>query len=67
MPTNERARLLTICEVAEITQLSERTIRRRIQAGELAALLFGRHWRIAKPDLEEFLRRHRKGSDAGVL
>jgi excisionase family DNA binding protein len=49
--------LLTIPEVAKILRCSERTVRRRIKAGELKALKIGRDYRLRSEDLAEFLGR----------
>ncbi len=43
--------LLTIREVAEIQKTCERTVRRRISAGELAAVREGRLLRVRARDL----------------
>ena len=54
-------RLLTIPDVAERCQVSEKTVRRWIVAGELAAYLLGRQWRIDPEDLQNFLKSRRSG------
>ena len=49
----------TIKEVAEILQVSERTVFRYIHpdaAEKLKASKIGRAWRIAESDLKEFIR-----------
>lgn len=51
--------LFSIEQVAEICQVSKRTVRRWIKAKELAAIRLGRQLRIAQKDLERFLREHR--------
>lgn len=56
-PTPTPERLLTIKEVAELERASERTIRRRIDAGELPAIQDGRLVRIRPQDLEAWRRR----------
>lgn len=57
--SREDVRMLTIEEAARLVSLSERTLRRRIKAGDLTAHLFGRCWRISRADLLDFVRRHR--------
>lgn len=47
--------LLTVKRVAELLQCSEKTVRRRIQSGELKASPIGRQYRIRLEDLEDFL------------
>lgn len=44
-------------EVAALTGLSERTVRRRVADGDLRSALVGRLRRIARTDLEEFMHR----------
>ena len=48
--------LLTIREVAELCKVSDKTIRRWIQAKELRAIRLGIQWRIAPSDLDTLLR-----------
>jgi excisionase family DNA binding protein len=50
-------RLLTIRDVADLLQISTKTVRRLIARGELPAHRLGRQWRIAPAELERFLRR----------
>ena len=47
--------LLTVKEVMDILKLSQRTIYRYIESGELKAIKFGKEWRIRKTDLENFI------------
>ena len=51
--------LLTAEQVASRLQLSLRTVRRWIAAGDLPVLRLGRAVRISEADLELFLRRAR--------
>jgi excisionase family DNA binding protein len=53
--------LLTIPGVADICRVSEKTIRRWINAGELPAIKLGAQWRVAPRDLSAFLRERRHG------
>ena len=46
--------LLTIEDVAELFQVSPKTVRRWILAGELAAAKLGNQWRIANSDAKRF-------------
>ena len=48
--------LLTIKDVARRLQLSERTVRRLLDAGELSAFRVRRQWRIAEEDLQKYLK-----------
>jgi len=55
IPAVSLAKMLTIEQVAAITQFSTRQVRRWIKSGALKAKQFGRHWRIAENDLALFL------------
>ena len=52
--------LMTILQTAEHLQVSTKTIRRWIDAGDLIAHRFGRQWRISNSDLRTFIRAHRE-------
>ena len=47
--------LLTIRDVAKRCRVDEKTVRRWIDRGELAAHKLGRQWRISERDLRKFL------------
>ncbi len=47
-------RAMTIRELAEYWQVSERTIKRLIDAGKLRAFKIGRQWRVHQRDVERF-------------
>ena len=51
------ARLLRIAEVADLLQISAKTIRRRIQDGRLRAYFIAQQWRIDPRDLQRFIER----------
>ena len=67
MPKTDRPRLLSLTEVAERLHLSERTVKRRISEGDLAAHKLGHQWRVAISDIETYLSKHRQGGGRGVL
>ena len=48
--------LLDIPAVAAVCRVSEKTVRRWIQAGELPAAKLGNQWRIRPRDLDDFIR-----------
>ncbi|WP_158282677.1 MULTISPECIES: helix-turn-helix domain-containing protein [Azospirillum] len=52
--------MLTVEQVADITQTCSRWIREQIKAGHLHAHRFGRLVRIAPEDLEVFIKMHRR-------
>jgi excisionase family DNA binding protein len=49
-------RLFTIPEVADVLQVSEKTVRRWIASIELPAAKLGNQWRIRPRDLDDFVR-----------
>jgi len=50
--------LLTVGQVAERCQVSERTVRRWIDAGDLAVIRLGRLLRVRPIDLDQLLKEH---------
>lgn len=48
--------LLDIKAVSEFCDVSEKTVRRWISAGELQAAKLGNQWRIRPRDLDDFVR-----------
>jgi excisionase family DNA binding protein len=55
--------LLTVKEVAEILRVSQPTVLRMIDDGELRAIRVRNQWRIRRSDLDEYLQRG--GSSGG--
>ena len=53
--------VLTLKEVADRLRLHPNTLRRYIKEGKLAAMKFGRVWRVEEKDLEEFMRANKRG------
>ena len=51
--------LLTVEKVAEILDVHIKTVRAYIASGELPAIKLKREFRIARPDLDEFIRSRR--------
>jgi excisionase family DNA binding protein len=47
--------LLTLAEAAEALRVSQATVRRLIDAGELRGVRVGRLWRVPKPAVEAYL------------
>ena len=47
--------MLDIVDVAETCRVSEKTVRRWIQAGDLPAARLGNQWRIFPSDLRNFV------------
>ena len=48
---------LKIPQVAQLLGLSEKTVRRRVKAGEIPSVFIGGVYRISRADLEEYLER----------
>lgn len=59
---NQVDELLTIAEVAMFLKLSRRTAWRWCKNGELPAVKVGHQWRVARSDLENFVRCRSKGT-----
>jgi excisionase family DNA binding protein len=55
-PPKAPERLLTIPDVADLLQVSEKTVRRLIDSRELAAAKLGAQWRIRPRDLDDYFR-----------
>jgi excisionase family DNA binding protein len=47
--------MMTVHEAAEFLKLKEATVRALINDNKLRAVKFGKEWRIAPKDLEDFL------------
>ncbi len=52
---------MTISQVAEYLQISEMTTYKLVQEGKIPAFKIGRHWRVKKDDLHEFIEKLKKG------
>lgn len=48
--------MLDIVDVAETCRVSDKTVRRWIEAGDLLAAKLGNQWRIQPRDLQNFIR-----------
>jgi len=49
--------VLTLEEVAEYLRLSKKTVYKMARSGELPAFKAGNHWRLKRPELDEWIRR----------
>lgn len=49
--------IMTIAQVAEYFQISEMTTYKLVQQGKIPAFKIGRHWRVKKEDLSEFIEK----------
>ena len=50
-----RARFLTVAEVASLLRVSNMTVYRLINAGQLAAVRVGKSYRIREDDVDKYL------------
>jgi excisionase family DNA binding protein len=55
--------ILTISQIAEYLQISEPTTYKLVQEGEIPGFKIGRHWRVKKVDLSDFIERLKKGEE----
>lgn len=53
--------IMTVNEVAEYFKISEVTTYKLVQEGKIPAFKIGRHWRIKRSDLGEFIEKLKRG------
>ena len=53
----QRARFLTVAEVAEMLRVSTMTVYRLIKSGELHAIRIGKSYRLAEEEVDRYLAR----------
>jgi excisionase family DNA binding protein len=53
--------IMTVSEVAEYFKISEMTTYKLVQEGKIPAFKIGRHWRVKKSDLSEFIEKLKRG------
>jgi excisionase family DNA binding protein len=58
-PLNQE--IMTIAQVAEYLQISEMTTYKIVNEGKIKAFKIGRHWRVKKEDLTEFIEKLKNG------
>lgn len=51
---------LTVCEVARRLNVSQRTVYRMLEVGQLHGVRAGRLWQVTEEDLDEYLRTGRQ-------
>ena len=51
----QRARFLTVAEVADIMRVSTMTVYRLIKAGDLRAVRVGKSYRLSEDDVDRYL------------
>ena len=58
---NKDDEIITVSEVAEYLKISEVTTYKLVQEGKLPAFKIGRHWRLKKSDLAEYIEKLKRG------
>ncbi len=53
--------IMTVSQVAEYLQLSEMSTYKLVQEGKIPAFKIGRHWRVKKEDITEFIEKLKRG------
>lgn len=53
--------IMTVSQVAEYLKISEVTTYKLVQEGKVTAFKIGRHWRVKKSDLSEFIEKLKCG------
>lgn len=48
--------MLTVKQVAELLDMSTRTVMRYIKAGKLKAYMIGNKWRLEKEEIDRFIK-----------
>ena len=54
---DQRARFLTVAEVADMLRVSSMTVYRLIKGGELRAIRVGKSYRLAEDEVDRYLAR----------
>jgi len=54
-PNESRSRFVTVAEVADLLRVSNMTVYRLVQAGQLPATRVGRSYRIREDDVDHYL------------
>jgi excisionase family DNA binding protein len=57
LPSESRDRFATVAEVASLLRVSNMTVYRLVQAGQLPAVRVGRSYRIKEADVDRYLAR----------
>lgn len=55
MSLEQRPIVYNLDEVAEILQVTRRTIYNHLKAGNLKAVKIGKYWKVSKENLQEFI------------
>lgn len=55
MATKEAIKVYTLDEIAEILQVTRRTLYSYVKSGKLEAVKIGRYWRVKEDALKKFI------------
>lgn len=53
--------IMTVSQVAEYFQISEMTTYKLVQQGSIPGFKLGRHWRVKRDDLDDFIEKLKRG------
>ncbi len=53
--------IMTVSEVADYLKISEVTTYKFVQEGKIPGFKIGRHWRVKRSDLAEFIEKQKRG------
>lgn len=56
---------LTVADICEYMDVSTFVVTSLLRSGDLPAVKFGREWRVARPDFEDWINRQRASDRAG--
>jgi excisionase family DNA binding protein len=57
----KESEIMTVSEVADYLKISEVTTYKLVQDGKIPAFKIGRHWRVKRVDLGEFIENLKRG------
>ncbi len=60
MINNHEDEIMTVSEVAQYLRISEVTTYKFIQDGKIPGFKIGRHWRVKRSDLAEFIEKQKR-------
>ena len=58
---NKEDEIMTVTDVAEYLKISEVTTYKFVQEGKIPGFKIGRHWRVKRSDLSEFIEKQKRG------
>lgn len=58
---NHENEIMTVSDVAEYLKISEMTTYKFVQDGKIPAFKVGRHWRVKRSDLSQFIEKLKRG------